>query len=139
MIEVTARNLLIGGGAYYLSWWLAYPLALGYGKLTERIIYRGDFAGAVVMPLVTGLPYAVVAVGVGASVAWLVESEQPLRWAMFPAALYAFFAFFGHHWASPPRSIDREAQVIGALFLAVACLAGAMVAARRKIAPQNPG
>jgi bacteriorhodopsin len=138
MIEVIARNLLIGGGAYYLSWWLAYPLALGYGKLTERIVYRGDFAGAVVMPLVTGLPYAVVAVGVGASVAWLVDSEQPLRWAMFPAALYAFFAFFGHHWASPPKSIDREAQVIGALFLAVACLAGAMVATRRKIAPRIP-
>jgi hypothetical protein len=94
MIESIARNLLIVGGVYYLSWWLAYPLALGYGKLTERIIYRGDFVGAAVMPLVTGLPYVVVAVGVGASVAWLVESEQPLRWAIFPAPLYAFFAFF---------------------------------------------
>jgi hypothetical protein len=132
MTAATFRNLLIGGGAYYLSWWLAYPLAFGYGKLTERIIYRGEFASAVAMPLVTGFPYALVAAGVGASVAWLAESKRPLCWAIFPAALYAYFAFLGHHWARPPMLVDRVGQVIGALFLAVACLVGAMVAVRRR-------
>ena len=99
MIKHQIRNLLISYGVYYVSWWVAYPLAFAYGKLTERIIYRGEFAGAVVMPLVTTVPYALVAVGVGvgASVAWLVDSERPLRWAIFPAALYIFFGTVGYH------------------------------------------
>jgi hypothetical protein len=130
MTVVTIRNLLIGGGAYYLSWWLAYPFAFGYAKLTQHFIYHGDFEQAVAMPLVTGLPYAVVAVGVGASVVRLVESKRPLPWAIFPAALYALFSFLGYHWGRPPTFVDRTAQVIGALFLAVACLVGAIIAAR---------
>jgi hypothetical protein len=132
MTAATFKNLLMGGGAYYLSWWLAYPLAFGYGKLTERIIYRGEFASVVAMPLVTGFPYALVAAGVGACVAWLAESKRPLLWAIFPASLYAFFAFRGYHWVRPPMLVDRAAQVIGAVFLAVACLGGAMIAVRRR-------
>ena len=128
----TARNLLIGGGAYYLSWWIAYPLAFGYGKLTDWITYPGDFAYVALMPLVTGLPYALVAAGVGASVAWLVDSERPVSWAAFPAAMYAYFSFRGQHWARPPMLIDRASQVTGALFLAVACLAGAVFGVRQR-------
>jgi len=86
---VAARNLLVGGGAYYLSWWLAYPLAYGYGKLPHWISYRGDFGTALLL-LVTSVPYALVAAVVGASVAWLMDSERPLSWVLFPAALYAF-------------------------------------------------
>ena len=127
---VTAKNLLVGGGAYYLSWWIAYPLAFGYGKLTGWITYPGDFAGAVVLPLVTGLPYAFVAFGVGALVACLVESEHPLNWVVFPSILYALYSLRGHHWGRPPTFIDRTEQLTGALFLAVACLGGAALAVR---------
>jgi hypothetical protein len=38
---VTAKNLVIGGGAYYLSYRLTAPL--GFGKLTEGLTYHGDF------------------------------------------------------------------------------------------------
>jgi len=124
------RNILIGGGAYYLSWWLAYPLAFGYGKLIERVIYMGQFASTFVMPLVVRFPYVVVAFGVGAAVGWLVESARPIGWVAFPAALYAYFDFFGYQWARPPMLGDRTAQVTGALFLAAACLAGG-IAIRR--------
>ena len=58
---LTAKNLLVGAGACYLSGWLALPLEIGFGKLTQGAIYRGDFAGAVVMPLVVHLPEALVA------------------------------------------------------------------------------
>src|SRR4030081_2491983 len=88
-----ARNLLIGAGAYYLSWWVAMPLGIGYGKLTQRIVYSGDFAGYVVMPLVIRMPEALVAAVVGASVIWLIESDRPMRWVIFPALLYALFGF----------------------------------------------
>jgi len=129
-LRPTAQNLVIGCGVYYLSWWAAYPLAFAFGKLTGRIIYRGDFESYVFMPLVTTVPYALVAAGVGACVAWLVISERPLHWAVLPAALYIFFGTVEYHWARPPVLLDRVAQVIDATFVGIACLAGAMIAAR---------
>ncbi len=138
MVRHTVRNLLIGYGTYIASWWVAYPLAFTYGKLTERIIYRGDFAGSVVMPLVTTVPYALVAFGVGASVVWLVDSEKPLRWAIFPAAFYIFFGTIGYHWARPPLLLDRVAQVLDATFMGIACVGGAMVAVRKRTPSRDP-
>jgi hypothetical protein len=136
MVKHTIRNLLVGYGVYIASWWVAYPLAFAYGKLTERIIYRGEFAGAVLLPLVMTVPYALVAFGVGASVAWLVDSERPLRWAIFPAALYIYYGIIGYHWARQPLVLDRVAQVIDATFMGIACLGGAIIAVRRR-APEN--
>jgi hypothetical protein len=133
-VKSILRNLLVGYGVYQLSWWVADPLALAYGKLTRGIIYRGDFAGAVVMPLVTTAPYALVAVGVGACVAWLVDSDRPFRWAIFPAALYIYFGLIGYQWARPPVLLDRVAQVIDAGFLGIACLGGALIFLRRRAA-----
>ncbi len=138
MVKHKIRNLLVGYGIYSISWWVAYPLAFAYGKLTERIIYRGEFAGAVVMPLVTTVPYALVAFGVGAAVAWLVDSERPLRWAIFPAALYIFFGTIGYHWARQPLLLDRVAQIIDATFMGIACLGGAVIAVRRRAPSQHP-
>ena len=89
------------------------------------------------MPLVTTLPYALVAFGVGASVAWLVDSGRPLHWAIFPAALYIFFGTIGYHWARQPLLLDRVAQVIDATFMGIACLGGAMIAVRRGAASRH--
>jgi hypothetical protein len=55
-VRNTVRNLLIGYGVYIASWWVADVLVIAYGKLTQRIIYRGEFAGAVVMPFVMTFP-----------------------------------------------------------------------------------
>jgi hypothetical protein len=136
-LRSAARNLVISYGVYYLSWWLAYPLAFAYGKLTERIIYRGEFASAVIMPLVTTLPYALVAFGVGACVAWLVDSERPFLWAIFPAALYIFYGTIGYHWARQPILLDRVAQIIDAMFMGIACIGGAIITVRGRAASQD--
>lgn len=129
----TAKNLLIGAGAYYVAGWLGVPLGFGFGKLTQGLIYRGDFNGAVVAPLVIYLPWAIVATAAGATVVWLAESDHPFRWALFPALLFGLFGFLGHHWERPPMVVDRVAQTIGALFPAVACVVGALVAERRRV------
>jgi len=129
---VTAKNLLIGAGAYYLSFWLTMPLALGFGELTEGLSYHGDFKGAVVMPLVSHLPKAIVAAVAGATVVCLVESDRPLRWALFPTLLYGLLGFLGYHWSRPPLIMGRVAQTVGALFPALACIVGALVAERRR-------
>jgi len=126
----TLRNLFLSGGAYYLSWWLAYPLAFAYSKATGWIIYHGNFAAAVVMPLVTSLPYALVAAMVGACVALLVESKRRLQWAAFPAALYAYYGYVGHHWFGTQTIPSQVGPAIGALLPAISCMVGAVVALR---------
>lgn len=127
---VSARNLLIGGGAYFISGWLGILLSLAFGKLTQGLIYTGDFIGYVVSPIVIHMPRAIVAAAVGATVVWLVESARPVSWAVPPAILYALFGFFGYHWARPPVFLDRVSQTIGALFPALACIIGALLAER---------
>jgi hypothetical protein len=133
--EANARNLLICAGAYYLAAWLTFPLGFGFDKLTRGIIYSGDFESAVVMPIVEHLPKALIAAAAGAAVAWLVESERPLGWAIFPVLLYAVLGFFGYHWAHPPVLLDRVMQTVGALFPAASCACGAIVAARQRARP----
>lgn len=127
---VALKNLLVCVGLYYLSRWVSFPLALGFGKATQGKIYSGDFEGTVVMPLVLHLPVALVAAVVGVSVIWLVDSPRPLRWATFPAVLYAFFGFFGYHWAHRPLLLDWVFEAVGALFPAVTCVLGGIMASR---------
>lgn len=131
------KNLLIGAGAYYLLSFLIGPLAFGFGKITQGLTYTGDFNSYVVAPLVVHFPKAIVAAPVGATTVWFVNSQRPLRWAFFPAALYAVFGFLGYHWVFPPGPLDRLQQTISAVFPALTCLGGALLA-RRPPQPSNP-
>ncbi len=132
MTTSVLKNLLICLGAYYLSWWVAPPFAWLFGKATGWIHYQGDFAAAVLLPLVVNLPIAFVAAWAGALIAFLVESRRPALWTALPLALYAGTLYFGHSWIQPPTAVDRIAQVIGALFPAVSCVAGALVGLRQR-------
>jgi hypothetical protein len=132
---IKIRNLLVCVGSYYLSWFLANPVAMGIGKLTNRITYTGDFQGGVLLPLVIQLPQAVIAAVVGASVVWLVESNRPMRWAVVPTFLYALAVRHFAHWAHPPTLIERAGAMIGGLFPAIACMSAAVFVARRRTAP----
>jgi hypothetical protein len=131
---IKARNLLVGVGAYYLSWWVGGPLAIGFGKLSKAIgiTYYGDFAGGVLMPIVVALPYALVAAVVGASVAWIVESDRPIGWTLVPTFLYALGVFEPSHWARPPTAFERVGDAIRVLLPAVACIVGGIVATKRR-------
>ncbi|MGC1830105.1 MAG: hypothetical protein WA663_06815 [Candidatus Acidiferrales bacterium] len=122
-----ARNILIAAGAYYLAAWITFPLALGFDKLTQGIIYSGDYESTVVMPLVQHLPKALMAAAVGAAVVWLVESRRPVRWVLFPVILYAVLGFLGYHWGRPPVLLDRVEQAVGALFPALSCAFGGVL------------
>ena len=132
MDKTQVRNIVVCAGAYYLSLWVTSPLAWGFWTLLSQPAhpYRGDFAEKVVMPLVVHLPAALVAVGVGALVVWLVESQTPVRWAALPAALFAYFGYTGHHWVIQPSPMDRIGQVLGALLPALTCIGGAIVTMR---------
>jgi hypothetical protein len=136
---VTARNLLVGAGAFFISGWLGIPLALGYGKLTQGLIYTGDFNGNVVAPIVIHMPRAIIAAAAGAAVVWLVESDRPVRWAFPPAVLYGLLGFLGYHWTRPPIFLDRVSQTIGALFPALACIVGALMARRYRATHRESG
>jgi hypothetical protein len=126
------RNILIAGGAYYLSWWVANPLIFVYAKLTEGIIYHGGFERSVGLPIVSQLPVAIAAAFVGACVVVLVDSEHRIYWALFPSGLYTLFDYLGHNWTGTPTGLDRLAQGIEAVIPAVACFVGGLVADRRR-------
>jgi hypothetical protein len=136
---IKVRNVLVGAGAYYLSWWVGDPLAIGFGKLTHfiGIRYYGSFAGGVVMPIVLELPYALVAAVVGASVAWIVESDRPIGWMLVPTFLYALGVFHPTHWAQPPTPFERVGDAIRMLLPAVACFIAGIVAAKRRTASRG--
>jgi hypothetical protein len=131
-----ARNLLVGVGAYYLSWWVGNPSAIGFGKLTKDIgiTYYGDFAGGVLMPILIALPYALVAAVVGASVVWILESDRPIGWMLVPTFLYALGVFHPSHWVRPPTPFERVGDTIRMLLPAVACIVAGIVAAKRRAA-----
>jgi hypothetical protein len=133
---IRVRNLLVGVGAYYLSWWVGGPLAIGFGKLTHfiGIRYYGNSAGGIVVPIVLALPYAFVAAVVGASVAWIVESDRPIGWTLVPTFLYALGVFHPSHWAQPPSPLDRVGDAIRMLLPAVACVVAGIVASKRRAA-----
>jgi hypothetical protein len=138
MTVLKLRNLLIGAGAYYLSKWVAFLLAMAYGKLTDHVIWPGFFSAIFVMTIVIEVPTALGATLAGASTVWFVESERLQRWAIFPAVLYSLTGFLGWHWAHRPLLHDRAEQVVGALFPAIMCLVGGIVAARRRTAARTP-
>lgn len=119
---------MIGAGVFYLCQWLAAPLTMGFATFTDHFVYRGDFNGHVVMPLVVQLPQALVAVVAAVVVVWLVESKRPMAWVLLPAALYAFLGFYGYHWGRPPLPLDRLTETISALFPALACVCGGIAA-----------
>ena len=138
MVRPPLKNLTIGYGLYMASWWVSYPLAFAYGRLTDRIIYPGNLAGAVLMPLVLVVPYALVAVAVGACFAWLIDSERPVRWAIFPAALYFYFRITGYQCAHQPTVLDRVTQIMNATFMGIACIGGAILFVRRLNTRRGP-
>lgn len=136
--KVTVRNLLICVGIYYLSRWVALPLAFAFGKLTQGRIYHGDFQSDFVAPLILHLHIALIAALVGALVIWLVDSSRPLLWSMFLALLYVVFGFFGYHWAHTPTLGDRVFEIVGAVFPGVTCLIGGIIASRLRRRAHTP-
>jgi len=134
MVKTILRNLAIAYGVYIASWWVAFPLALAYGKLTHaiRIHYYGEVGGKVLLPLLLTIPYALVAFGVGASVVWLVDSTRPFRWVIFPALFYLYFGTIGYHWEKQPLALDRLAQILDTSLMVIGCVGGGMILVRRK-------
>jgi hypothetical protein len=109
-------------------------LAIGFGKVTHGmgIHYDGDFAGGVGMPIVLALPYALVAAFVGASVAWIVESDRPIGWTLVPTFLFALGILHPSHWVRPRTPFDLVGDIIRMLLPAVACIVAGIVAAKRR-------
>lgn len=127
------RNVLIGSGTFYISCWISPWLGFAWDKVTGGIVYSGDFGAAILMPFVTDVPRALVALVVGLITAQLVFSTQPARWAWIPAILYAQSVFFSHHWVGEPQLTLRIGQIFGATFVGAACVAGGYLASWRPV------
>jgi hypothetical protein len=137
MRKTSVRNVLICAGAFYASLWVVPPVTMAFAPITSRLTFLEGFETALIMPLVLGIPLALVAAGAGALTTWLAESDHAWRWAVFPAVLYAVFSFIGHHWFVPPKIDQRVGQTVQALLPAVACVLGAIFVERRQRSPSR--
>ncbi len=68
MSKKAVRNVFGSVGAYCLSSWLEMPVVLAFAPITNRLRFTGDFEGMVVMPIVLGIPSALVMALTGAVV-----------------------------------------------------------------------
>jgi hypothetical protein len=126
MSKKAVRNVFGSVGAYCLSSWLEMPVVLAFAPITNRLRFTGDFEGMVVMPIVLGIPSALVMALTGAVTAWLVESERPTLWAVLPDVAYGVSGALAPHWVRPPETAaDHVFIALQALFPAIACMAGA--------------
>jgi len=82
MRNTTIRNVLLSAGAYYLAISLEIPVVLALGPVMKRLTFTGDFQAVVLMPIVLGIPSALVMTIAGAATAWAVESGHPVRWGV---------------------------------------------------------
>jgi len=129
------KNALICFGIYYISKWVTLPLALGFGKLTQGIVYSGDFEWAFVGPIVLHLPLVLVAAGAGAALIRLVDSVRPLGWVVLLSLIYLLFGFFNHHGARWTLLDYWVFKVAGALFPALSCVLVGIVSNPRRTRP----
>jgi hypothetical protein len=126
MRKETIRNLLIIAGAYYLSVWLEMAAVLAVAPITNRLTFTGEFEGVLVMPIVLGIPSAIVMAIMGAAAAWAVESVRPMLWALLLGLAYGISSALAPHWArAPETAADRVFLALRVLFPAIACIAGA--------------
>jgi hypothetical protein len=128
------RNLLVVCGAYYVAIWLYLPLAWLWAFVSSRMSFTVGVETMLLMPLVMGLPMAVVAFAAGALVARTIEDRYPSRWALIPALLFLQHHLLGGRWwAEPPTLTDHIGIAVEAAFPAVACVLGAVVVEGRRL------
>jgi hypothetical protein len=127
--ESWVRSLLISLGAFWLSLQVAIPLAYLFGKLTSGIIYIDSIFNTIAMGVMTSMGRAVAAALAAAIVTLSAASQKPERWAFLVAILYLAKSPT-MHWHLPPTTSDRLWQGAGVLWLALACIAVAIVTAR---------
>jgi hypothetical protein len=132
MSKRAIRNLLVAAGAFYLAMLLQVAAVLAFGPITQRLVFTGDFQAVVVMPIVLGIPSALVMGMAGAATAWFVESKHPIIWAVLPSIGFGLSAVLGPYWSRAPRTMGDHAYIaLGALFPAAACVAAAAVVTAR--------
>lgn len=125
------RNLLISFGLFWLSLWLAVPLAWLFGRLNNRIIYGDSVLDAIAMGVMTSMGQALAAGLAGVAATLSTETLKPQRWSLVIAALYFVDSSpWRSHWYIPPTAWDRIWQVVHALAPAVFCVMFAAFTAR---------
>lgn len=128
------RNALMIVGAYYVSAWIIVPFWIPIAKLTEGHVYSAG-AQELGMRLFQFLPIAATAVLAGVATGYLLESERPLRWAVFAAAFVGLMAWSSTHWYVKPSASDVAIQALRAAAAGAITFAACRLAARPRSAP----
>jgi hypothetical protein len=121
-----ARNVLLVFGAYYCAQWLAAIVTTLLHIVINTSIVRDDFLHALARPFAQSVPDAIAAAACGIIVALLVDSPNPDRWTLLPAAMLFFAASsdarFATTWAG------TAGQIAVAALPALVCIAAGRAA-----------
>jgi hypothetical protein len=130
--RTTARNLLLGVGAFYVSRWIAALLRTGLAALVGGAMSANGVRQALLTPFVSSMSHALAAAFAGAVVVLLVDSpgtpaSARWRWAMLPAVLW-FVASLDEVTISAPGWVHLVTQLIAAGLPSIVCLAAGNLA-----------
>lgn len=131
------RNILISFGAFWLSFWIVFPLSWPLDRFFNwlGIVYSESVFSAIAMGVVISRDRTLAAVFAGVLVALVIPGRRSQHWALIVAALYAIDFHTRVHWALPPTAWDRLELRAERFFPAVACVVAVFVTAyvRRKM------
>jgi hypothetical protein len=133
--EVGRARLLAGVDTFYQEP-LNKLIPIEYAFLWERDTLNGKVAPRDLQKQLDEWR-ATMNAAVGASVAWIVESDRPIGWTLVPTFLYALDLFHPAHWARPPTPFERVGDAIRMALPAVACIVAGIMAAKRRAASQR--
>lgn len=131
-MEKTARNVLVGAGAFYVSRWLEGLLHVAVGAVLHAFIARGGAAHVLVSPLVESLSTALAAAAAGIATAWLVDARRPVPWTLVPAALWLLASLNGASFSSY-APVTGAWQLLLATLPAIVCVAAGRLASWHRL------
>jgi len=129
------RNVLIACGLYWLTSWLAFPLAVLFGKLNSGIRYGGSFVSAIALGVMLSLGWACAEAWAGSMLTIVAAGRKPERWSFLLALLCAALTRPHTSWVQGPTAWDYISLGTEWFFPVVACIGGAFLTARLRRPP----
>jgi len=117
------RNALSLAGAYYLSSWVVAPLWYPITHFTANRVYHPGFE-SLAMEAVMLIPRIVGALLAGLAVGCVIETLNPVRWAIAFGIVVVIFGWISFEWNIPPDFSQRAGQALKTVIPGFAAVGG---------------
>ena len=118
--RATLRNVLVVGGGYFLSAFLAVPVSFA------AMPWLNQSHPIWMKTTVTSILFSIACALGGLAVGACIESRRPLGWALALGAVVAVLSWRGWRWYIPPDLGERLMQAAQSFIPAIGATAGAL-------------